>query len=169
MNNSNHTQRIQGAVSTFLRVFSTLLIVLLASISCAPHSYEIRSAEVSPEQYKELSCTEIHAEMNSHLRKLQELGRDIDEEAETDETQTAVGVILFWPVLFWLEGSDTPEAQEYAQIRGEMLALEHTAILKDCVEAMALATEWREKEEALRTDMEKKKKEQQMQHTYEEE
>jgi hypothetical protein len=169
MNNLKQVQGILGSVSSFLHTVSTMLVILLVSISCAPHSYEIRSAEVSPELYKELTCTEIHAEMSSHLRKLEELGRSIDETADTDETQTGDGLILFWPVLFWLEGSDTPEAQEYAQIRGEMLSLEHTAILKDCEEAKALAEEWREEEKRLRTAMEEKKKEQQMQHTYEEE
>jgi hypothetical protein len=168
MNTSQHAKRIQGAKSRFLFVFIGLLTVV-AGISCAPHSHEIRSSEISPEKYRDYSCTGIYAEMNLHLRNLQELGREIDEEAETDETQTAVGVILFWPVLFWLEGSDTPEAQEYAQLRGEMLALEHTAILKDCVEAKALATAWHQKEEALRAEMERKKKERQMQHTFGEE
>ncbi|UCC55416.1 MAG: hypothetical protein JSU75_08565 [Gammaproteobacteria bacterium] len=169
MNTANQTQGIRGQLSNSLHAFVTFLIVVLAGVSCAPHSYEIRSAEVSPEQYKELSCAEIEAEMNSHLRNLEELGRSIDKAADKDETQTGVGLILFWPVLFWLEGSDTPEAQEYAQIRGEMLALEHTAILKDCEEAKVLAEEWREEEKQMRAAMEEKKKEQQKQHTFGEE
>jgi hypothetical protein len=169
MNTSNKTQDTRCSASRYIHAFSSLLFILFVNVSCAPHSYEIRSAEVSPEQYKELSCTEVYAEMNTHMLRLEELGRSIDETAETDETQTAVGIILFWPVLFWLEGSDTPEAQEYAQIRGEMLSLEHTAILRDCVEAKALAKEWRQKEEELRAAMEKKKEELQMQNTYEDE
>jgi hypothetical protein len=158
-----------GRVSSLLQLCTALLIVLLTGVACAPHSYEIRSTEVSPEQYKDLSCAELTAEMNLKLEQLNELGHRIDEAAETDETQTAVGVILFWPVLFWLEGSDTPEAQEYAQLRGELLSLEHTAILKDCEEASALAKEWHEEERQLREAMEKKRKEQQTQHEYGEE
>jgi hypothetical protein len=107
--------------------------------------------------------------MNLTPGQLDELGRRIDEVAQTDETQTAVGVILFWPVLFWLEGSDTPEAQEYARLRGEMLVMEHTAILKECEEASALAKEWHEEERQLREAMEKKRKEQQTQHEFGEE
>lgn len=170
MNTLNQIHGIQGPVSRLLLAFSTVLVVLLVSVSCAPHSYEIRSTDVSLEQYQKLSCTEIYGEMNIHLRRMEELGRSIDQAAETDETQTAVGVILFWPVLFWLEGSDTPEAQEYAQMRGEMLSLEHSAILKDCEEAKVLAVEWHEEEKQLRTAMEeekKKKKEQQRQQMYE--
>lgn len=76
--------------------------------ACAPHTHEIKSAEVSPEQYKELSCAEVHTEMNTHLIQLAEVGREVDEAAEKDETHTTVGVILLWPVLFWLEGSVIP-------------------------------------------------------------
>jgi hypothetical protein len=79
--------------------------------------------------------------MNLKLEQLDELGRRIDEVAQTEETQTAVGVILFWPLLFWLEGSDTPKTQEYARLRGEMLSLEHTDILQECEETSALARE----------------------------
>lgn len=169
MSTSNQTQVIRGHVSSFLPAFSTLLIVLLVSVSCAPHSYEIKSTEVPLDQYKELSCTETYAEMKTNLRRLEELGRSIDATADTDETQTAVGVILFWPVLFWLEGSDTPEGEEYALIRGEMLSLEHTAILRDCEEAKTLADKWHEEEKQLRIAREeekkKKQKEQQMQQT----
>jgi hypothetical protein len=46
-----------GQVTSLLRLCSALLIVLFSGVACAPHSYEIRSAEVSPEQYKDLSCT----------------------------------------------------------------------------------------------------------------
>lgn len=169
MDTARHRKGLHGPVASLLQLCSALLIVLFTGVACAPHSYEIRSAEVSPEQYKDLSCTGLYAEMKLKLEQLDELGRSIDEAAETDETQTAVGVILFWPVLFWLEGSDTPEAQEYAQLRGEMLSLEHTAILKECEEASALAREWREEERRLREAMEEKRKEQQTLHEYGEE
>jgi hypothetical protein len=41
-------RRPQGPVSSLLRLFSALLIVLFTGVACAPHSYEIRSTEVSP-------------------------------------------------------------------------------------------------------------------------
>jgi hypothetical protein len=50
-----------------------------------------------------------------------------------------------------------------------MLVMEHTAILKECEEASALAKEWHEEERQLREAMEKKHKEQQTQHEYGEE
>ena len=124
-------------------------------VACAPHSDEIRGKEVSVEPYQNLSCSEIHDKLNVNLEKIKELAQRIEETADTDETQTAVGLILFWPILFALEGHETPEADEYAQLRGECLALENTAILKHCTEATELAKTWHEEEERARLEKER--------------
>lgn len=42
-----------------------------------------------------------------------------------------VGLILFWPALFFIDG-DTPQAQEYARLKAEFDALEQAAIQKEC-------------------------------------
>lgn len=44
----------------------------------------------------------------------------------------AIGLVIFWPALFFLEGGDGPEAQEYARLRGERDALEQVAVQKSC-------------------------------------
>jgi hypothetical protein len=43
-----------------------------------------------------------------------------------------VGLVLFWPALFFLEGGDGPEAAEYAQLKGEFEALRENSIQKKC-------------------------------------
>lgn len=52
--------------------------------------------------------------------------------ADNDSMQMAVGMILFWPTLFFLEGGDGLEATEYARLKGEREALEKVAIEKKC-------------------------------------
>ena len=51
------------------------------------------------------------------------VGGQVDAQASRDSTQMAVGLVLLWPTLFWLDG-DTPEAQQYAHLTGEYKALE---------------------------------------------
>ncbi len=141
-----------------------VLVVILAAVlmvACAPHSDEIRAQEVSVEPYQDLSCTELQARLNSNIIKLKALAITVDKAAETDEGQTAAGLILFWPILFALEGSETPESKEYAQLRGECMAPEHTAILKDCTAAIALAKDWHQQEEQARLEKERIKRERQ--------
>jgi hypothetical protein len=43
-----------------------------------------------------------------------------------------VGLVLFWPALFFLEGGDGPEAVEYAQLQGDFEALQVNATQKNC-------------------------------------
>ena len=44
----------------------------------------------------------------------------------------AVGMLLFWPALFFLEGGDSPEAAEYSRLKGEVEALNEASMLKKC-------------------------------------
>ena len=43
-----------------------------------------------------------------------------------------VGLVLFWPALFFLEGGDGPEAAEYAQLKGDFEALRSASVAKSC-------------------------------------
>jgi hypothetical protein len=60
----------------------------------------------------------------------------------------AIGLILFWPALFFLEGGDGPQAAEYARLRGEVDALERVAIVKKC--DMTVFEDLRRQEEEAR-------------------
>ena len=53
-------------------------------------------------------------------------------EASNDSVQTTVGVILFFPALFFLEGGDGAQATEYQKLKGEYEALEKVAVQKKC-------------------------------------
>lgn len=54
-----------------------------------------------------------------------------DQKRTSDAIATTVGVIVFWPSLFFIKG-DGAEAQELARLRGEMEAVEQAAIRKNC-------------------------------------
>ena len=65
-------------------------------------------------------------------RRASELHGQLKKTADNDAAQMGVGLILFWPVLFFLEGGDGPQAAEYARLKGERDALEEVAIFKKC-------------------------------------
>jgi hypothetical protein len=44
---------------------------------------------------------------------------------------TGVGVVLFWPALFLIKG-DAASAQQVAQLKGDMDAIEQANIQKKC-------------------------------------
>jgi hypothetical protein len=48
-----------------------------------------------------------------------------------DAAQVGVGLILFWPALFLVEGGDGAEAQEHSRLKGEKEAIERVSIQKN--------------------------------------
>ncbi len=104
----------------------------LVLVGCASSPDKIGAAYVSPLQYQDFSCDQITAELSRVSRKANELRGNLKSEADSDTAQMAVGLVLFWPALFFLEGGDDARATEYARLKGEFEALEVTAIQKKC-------------------------------------
>lgn len=105
---------------------------MLAVTGCATHPDKIATASVSPLQYQNHDCAQIGAELERVSGRANELYAGLKKDADNDTAQMTVGMILFWPTLFFLEGGDGPEAAEYAKLKGEKDALEKVAIQKRC-------------------------------------
>lgn len=117
-----------------MKSFTQLSAVLVASAAlsaCAKYSQDIPSQYVSPLQYSNHSCKQIEAEMMSVSSRISQTGAQVDKTANNDSAKMGVGLVLFLPTLFFLDG-DTPQAAEYARLTGEFEALEKAAIQKNC-------------------------------------
>jgi len=82
--------------------------------------------------YKNFDCEQLEMEAERVSRRALELHASLKDTADTDEVQMGVGLILFWPTLFFLEGGDGAEAMEYARIKGERDAIEKRSIKQKC-------------------------------------
>jgi hypothetical protein len=100
--------------------------------ACASSPDDISTAYVSELQYKDYSCEQVEMERTRVSQRADDLHASLKKTADNDTAQMAVGMILFFPVLFFLEGGDGPEAQEYSRLKGEAQALEKVAITKSC-------------------------------------
>lgn len=110
------------------------LAILSLSIglqACASSSDEIAAQYVSPMQYNAYDCQQIAAERQRVSSRVAQLKGEVDDNATGDAVATTVGVILFWPALFFIDG-DGPEANEYARLKGEHEALQKASIEKKC-------------------------------------
>lgn len=107
-----------------------LAAVLLVS-GCAKNTQEIQASYVSPMQYQSYSCRQLEQEMQLVSRRMAEVGGFVDKTADDDAVQMGVGLVLLWPTLFWLDG-DTPQAAEYARLKGEFEAIETAGVRKNC-------------------------------------
>lgn len=99
--------------------------------ACAKSANEIGPAYVSPIQYEDLTCQQIGQEAERVSRRAAELSGLQDQHATNDAVAATVGIIVFWPSLFLIEG-DGQTAAELARLKGEFETLEKVAIKKDC-------------------------------------
>jgi len=114
-----------------MKIIVTLFAVL-AIAGCATSPKKISSSYVSPLKYSSYDCSQIRMEMDYVSQRTSELYSSLQKEASADAVQMGVGLVLFWPTLFMLEGGDGPEAAEYARLKGEYEALRKAAIEKKC-------------------------------------
>ena len=111
-----------------------LYLVILASllVGCATSPRNISPTYVSPLLYKDYSCEQLTMEMQRVSRRAAELYGSLDQKAGLDSAQMGIGLLLFWPALFFLEGGDGMQAAQYSRIKGESETLEQVAIQKNC-------------------------------------
>lgn len=108
-----------------------MMVAALASAAvlaaCAEKSSEITAAYVSPTLYDGLSCNQLRQEAQRvSARASQAMGVQ-DKKADNDAAAMAVGMILFWPALFFIKG-DAETAAEVSRLKGEMEAIEQVSV-----------------------------------------
>ena len=103
---------------------------LLVGFASQPE--EIAPQYVSSIQYQDYDCKQLGGEVARVSRRVSELHASLEKTADNDAAQMGVGLILFWPTLFFLEGGDGAQAQEYARLKGERDAIEQISVKKKC-------------------------------------
>ena len=113
------------------KLICNILILSITLLSCASSASEISAAYVSPTKYMNYDCSQINMEKSEVERRVNELYYKVEKRAKNDRAAMGVGMVLFWPSLFFLKG-DSPEAAEYAQMKGEYDALRSISVQKKC-------------------------------------
>jgi hypothetical protein len=112
------------------RIIAMLTVTSILA-GCADHPEKIPAQYISPMQYDSYNCKQISAEMQRVSSRVGELGGQQKKAAENSDVAMGVGLILFWPALFFLD-SHSAQAAEYGRLKGEFNALEQAGIQKNC-------------------------------------
>ncbi|UTW54242.1 hypothetical protein [Kordiimonas sp. SCSIO 12610] len=108
-------------------------VALIATLSaCASNPDSLSTAYVSPVKYEDYNCEQLSSEMTAINQRSLELYRSLKKKRSGDNWQTGIGLVLFWPSLFFLEGGDGPEAAEFSTLKGEFEALKEVNVQKNC-------------------------------------
>jgi hypothetical protein len=114
---------------THTGALAALAAFLLAG--CASKSSDIAAAYISPLQYENLACRQLAEEAQRVSQRAAVAAGVQDDRATKDAVATTVGVIVFWPALFFI-GGDRGNAAELARLKGEMEAIEQASVRKNC-------------------------------------
>ena len=115
-----------------MKIFG-IMAACVALAACASPPEKIPAQYVSELQYQSYDCQQLEMEARRISARTGELYGNVKKLADNDSAQMGVGLILFWPTLFFLEGGDGPEAAEYARLQGEADAMERAAVSKKCM------------------------------------
>ena len=100
-------------------------------MGCSTSSQDITPKYVSSAQFASYDCDQIEQELIRVSGRANEMTGKLDKNASNDSKAATAGIILFWPALLFLGGTNEQEA-EYAQLKGEYNALERASIQKRC-------------------------------------
>jgi hypothetical protein len=113
--------------------FKTATLALSATMilaGCASQPHTIAPSYVSRLEYKDYSCDQLIEEAQRVSDRASDAYGLQKQQRSHDQVNTAVGVIIFWPSLFFIKG-DGPQAVEVARLKGQMDAIEQASILKN--------------------------------------
>ncbi len=118
-------------MATKFRMITGVLMVGAMLSGCASSPKSIQAAYVSPMKYENYSCDQIGAEQVAVDQRTQSLYQSLRKRRKGDNAKMAVGLVLFWPALFFLKGNGAKQA-EFAQLKGDYNALRTVSVQKTC-------------------------------------
>ena len=118
-------------VATLTPTRLTSLLVTTLLVGCASSADKVGTSYVSPLQYASLTCDQIKPELLRVNTQIVKVSGVQDSVANRDAVAMGVGLVLFWPALFFLAAGDDQQA-ELANLKGQYEALESAAIQKRC-------------------------------------
>jgi len=112
---------------------STIAIIFLSMfiLSCASRPDSIKASYVSPQRYQTWSCRQIEEEIMHIESRLRQIESAQEKKATSDAVSMGVGMVLFWPALFFLTAGEDQKA-ELSQLKGQCKVLK-TMLNRKCI------------------------------------
>jgi len=99
--------------------------------ACATSPDKISAQYVSPMQYQAYSCDQLRTELVRVGARVGEVTGQQRKQANNDALAMGVGLVIFWPALFFLAGG-SDKKDELGRLKGEYDALQISANEKSC-------------------------------------
>lgn len=122
------------------RIFRLILATQIILTGCATAPEKMGEAHVSYFKYADFTCSQLASEADDLDQRIPHLYSQLKKTSDDEEAQMSIALILFWPVLFYLEYRAETQAVEYSQLLGERDAISRIAMKKDCANRKSTST-----------------------------
>ena len=99
--------------------------------ACAKNADQVGAVYTSPVLYEGYTCPQLAEEAQRVQARAMDAAGVQERKATGDAVAMGVGLIIFWPTLLMIKGNDENTA-ELGRLKGQMDAIEQTAIKKRC-------------------------------------
>ncbi len=113
------------------QVWFLTLALLLTFSGCAKKSEDIKPSYVPTVEYSNKSCSKLKQEIIAINREMRVIAGVQDDTASKDAVAMGVGLVLFWPALFFLASGDDNERQ-ISELKGRYDAVKTVSQRKGC-------------------------------------
>ena len=100
-------------------------------VACASSPDSIEARYVSPNAYQNWTCEQLGEERTRLTKEVQRVSGLQRENANADAAMMAVGVIIFWPMLFGLAATKDRK-DELGRLKGEYDAVDLSTKTRQC-------------------------------------
>ena len=113
------------------KMIAAALCAALTTAACASNPDKISATYVSPVIYSSYDCGQVKNELIRVSSRVSEVTGQQRSEATKDAWAMGVGLVVFWPALFFLAGG-SDKKEELGRLKGEYDALQIVANEKRC-------------------------------------
>jgi hypothetical protein len=102
----------------------------LFQAACATAPDRVQASYVSPMEYSNHSCDQIREELVRVSDRVRMVAGQQSQDHTRDAVAMTVGLVIFWPALFFMSGKGHQE--ELADLKGRYDALDRAALDNNC-------------------------------------
>lgn len=112
------------------KIIGVAVAASILAAGCASSPDNISAHYVSPVIYRGLTCSQVEQELTGIGSRVDVLTGQQRRRASQDRWATGVGLVIFWPALFFLMRGD--KAEELGRLKGQYDALHLVSQEKGC-------------------------------------
>jgi len=113
------------------KIIASIISIGIFISGCAKKAEDIKPSYVPTMEYSNKTCNQLRNEVIEINREMRVIAGVQDDTAKKDQVAMGVGLVLFWPALFFLANGDDNQ-RKIAELKGRYEAVKIVSKKKRC-------------------------------------